>query len=223
MQVLDKGEVTLIQHLATDLSVVAAARVSNGAQWENASKGNDGDTRLINFLAEHDHGTPFEHNLFTFYIKAPIFVVREWHRHRIGWSYNEISGRYVDFGEPQFYVPAEARIPAIKNKQGSVVTENSVLTKVMRARMEDSYFEATRAYRDLLDRGVARELARAVLPVGMYTQMYASCNARSLAHFLRLRTTSDAQWEIRQYANALDHIFKETMPTAWRALRGQER
>ena len=117
MEVLDKGFVKLLNFSGGDLSVVAAARVSNGLGPEEASKGEEKDKGLINYLIRHKHGTPFEHNLFTFYVNAPIFVTREWMRHRIG-SYNELSGRYTEF-PAEFYIPGAFRGPAKTNKQGS--------------------------------------------------------------------------------------------------------
>lgn len=205
--VLDHGYVKLVQAQATDLSVVAAARVSLGVT-EEASKGERDDRRLIRFLLRHRHGTPFEHNLFTFLVKAPIFVVREWHRHRVGWSYNEVSGRYTEL-EDEFYVPSVVRVPAASNRQGSV--EGSVPMDALGAIKLASGIGFD-FYHSLLQNGVAREQARLVLPLNTYTSFYATCNARSLMHFLDLRLPEDAQWEIRQYAAALHHLFAEQMP-----------
>lgn len=219
--VLDHGYVKLVQASASDLSVVAAARVSLGVTAEEASKGERDDRRLIRYLLRHHHGTPFEHNLFTFLVKAPIFVVREWHRHRIGWSYNEVSGRYTEM-EEWFYVPDRVRVPAPSNRQGSVLPpsgldEEDLLIANIRRSTDIAYF----AYNDLLRRGVAREMARIVLPLNTYTSFYASCNARSLMHFLNLRLAEDAQWEIRQYAEAMALLFEEEMPVTaseWRSI-----
>lgn len=212
MRVLDHGEVELVQSSASDLTVVAAARVSHGVVAAAASKGEEADQKLIRFLLKHNHGTPFEHNLFTFRVKAPIFVVREWHRHRVGWSYNEVSGRYTEL-EEEFYVPDKIRIPAPTNRQGSVLADwdpqkEADVLDYLRIACEFSFEE----YRQLLEWGVAREMARMVLPLNTYTSFYASCNARSLMHFLTLRQAEDAQWEIREYADALALLFAETMP-----------
>lgn len=212
IQVLDHGYVRLVQAQASDLSVLAAARVSGGVSYEDASKGERDDRRLIRYLLRHRHGTPFEHNSLTFLVKAPIFVVREWHRHRVGWSYNEVSGRYTEL-EEEFYVPALVRVPAATNRQGSVVADwdefghRHVLESV--AWSTSNSFDT---YRKLLSAGVAREMARIVLPLNTYTSFYATCNARSLMHFLDLRLAEDAQWEIRQYAQALAVLFGEVMP-----------
>lgn len=220
MRVLDYGEVELVSANASDLSVVAAARVSHGVEYANASKGPQSDERLIRYLMEHDHGTPFEHNLFTFYVKAPIFVVREWHRHRVGWSYNEVSGRYTELPE-EYYVPVRIRVAAPKNRQGSVPLPEAdwLLEGLASYEITSQSMAAHATYRRLLEAGVARELARLVLPLNTYTAFYATCNARSLMHFLRLRQAEDAQWEIRQYADAMAAIFAETMPITARAFR----
>lgn len=219
-----------------DDSVVAAARVSNGADYSTASKGPEADQKLINYLVKHRHGTPFEHNAFQFYVKVPLFVRSEWHRHRIGWSYNEISGRYVEF-EYEVYIPELFRVPGTTNKQGSTVPQSGEEIKsnpalfraypgqygvnqwnnLVRRYVERSCKESYDVYKTLLAAGVAKEMARMVLPQNMYTQFYATCNARSLMHFLNLRAATDAQWEIRQYALAMKDMFKEAMPQTYQA------
>ena len=205
--VLDKGFVSLVDFMGGDLAVVQAARVSFGQE----SKGDERDRKLINYLMRHEHGTPFEMSVFKFHVKAPIFVARQWFRHRVG-SYNEISYRYVEV-EDEFYVPEELRAQDTKNKQasfgGSFTEEQNAEG---RALIEASYAEAYEKYRELLQMGVAREMARVVLPVGMYTQFYVAYNARSLMNFIRLRTGEGAQAEIRLYAEAMNQIFKERMP-----------
>jgi thymidylate synthase (FAD) len=218
LAVLDRGQVRLIEAMGTDLSVVRAARVSTGSRPEDASKGEDRDTKLIRYLLKHDHGTPFEHNAFTFYVKAPVFVERQWLRHRIG-SFNEISGRYTEY-EPEFYVPAHARSQAKSNRQGSVAAEDDALDSTLDAAVRSTIEHAFGQYRQLLAGGVARELARIVLPLNLYTEWYWTVNARSLMNFLRLRTQEDAQLEIREYANAVETLWSERMPVthaAWRA------
>lgn len=219
MKVLDHGFVELVQAQASDLSVVAAARVSHGVT-DDASKGEAGDRRLIRFLLRHDHGTPFEHNMFTFLIKAPLFVVREWHRHRVGWSYNEVSGRYTQM-EMDFYVPEQVRVPAPTNRQGSVVALPGQVPFFALGAIEIASRRAFDTYSLLLRHGVAKEQARLVLPLNTYTKFYATCNARSLMHFLRLRLAEDAQWEIQEYARAMEALFEETMPVTageWKSL-----
>jgi thymidylate synthase (FAD) len=197
------------------MSVVAAARVSNGLGPEEASKGQEKDRGLINYLMKHRHGTPFEHNLFTFYIKAPIFVAREWMRHRIG-SYNEISGRYTEF-VPDFYVPDIFRQSSQSNKQGSEILDDPLAGKWLAKEIAIWNLKAYEKYQLLLDRGLAKEMARMVLPLNLYTQYYWTVNARSLMNFLNLRCGQDAQWEIRMYAEAIKEIFKEKMPMTFLA------
>ena len=203
--VLDKGFVRLVEFLGGDRAVVQAARVSVGQGLKTPER----DRRLINYLMEHEHGTPFEHAVFKFHVKAPIFVAREWFRHRMA-SYNEISQRYVEVKD-EFYVPDRLRRPSKGNKQASEFArfpdEEAIIRKI-----EEAYRFVYRTYRELLERGVARELARIVLPLGIYTQFYWTVNARSLMNFLRLREAPDAQWEIRQYARVILRIFHERMP-----------
>jgi len=212
--VLDKGFVRLVEFMGGDRAVVQAARVSVGQGLKTPEK----DRRLINYLMKHEHGTPFEHAVFKFHVKSPIFVAREWFRHRMA-SYNEISQRYVEVKD-EFYVPDRLRKPAKGNKQASEFTdfpdEGEIIKKI-----EETYRTVYQAYRELLERGVARELARIVLPLGIYTQFYWTVNARSLMNFLRLREAPDAQWEIRQYAKVILRIFHEKMPwtsEAWESL-----
>ena len=236
-QVLDKGQVRLLNQMGSDLSVVAAARVSNGESYEEASHGVNKDARLINYLVKHRHGTPFEHATFQFYVKTPLFVRSEWHRHRMA-SYNEISGRYVKY-DPEFYLPASFRVQSEDNKQGSVFPEdmnivdldtkellfdedytldewNSYNAYILKRHAEQSF----QLYETFVDRGVAKEMARMVLPPNLYTQFYMTINARSLMNFLSLRAAEDAQWEIRQYALAMKEMFKEAMPLTYKAWEG---
>jgi thymidylate synthase (FAD) len=216
-KILDKGEVTLLNQMGGDLAVIAAARVSNGASYEEASKGPESDQRLINYLIKHRHGTPFEHSTFQFYIKAPLFVVREWQRHRMA-SYNEISGRYVEF-EPEFYYPVGWRVQAASNKQGSVFPEEPKYSwNILNDLKYDNVIKFQyKVYTEFLKAGVAKEMARMVLPLSLYSQFYMTVNARSLMNFLSLRAADDAQWEIRQYAIAMKEMFKEKMPMTYKA------
>lgn len=233
VKVLDRGEVTLLNFMGGDAAVVAAARVSNGETYETASKGLEKDEKLIRYLVKHRHGTPFEHSTFQFYVKAPLFVVREWQRHRIA-SYNEISGRYVEF-EPEFYVPDKLRVPGSSTKQGSAFpdAEFSIAWagknlgydwhEEQQFTLLRAYNEAYDSYTELLENNVAKEMARMVLPLATYTQFYFTINARSLMNFLGLRSGSDAQWEIQQYANAMIDMFKEKMPLTYAAWEDNQR
>lgn len=204
--VLDHGFVRLVDFMGGDGAVVQAARVSFG----QGSKGEERDRRLIRYLMMHDHGTPFEMSVFKFHIKAPLFVARQWFRHRIG-SFNEISGRYTEYNDMEYYLPQKLRKPLPHNRQASVVADFEH-EKVLLQQIEEGIQRAFQTYRNLLESGVARELARIVVPMAAYTQFYWGVNARSLMNFLRLRLAPDAQWEIRQYAKAVWEEFQARMP-----------
>ncbi len=214
--VLDKGEVRLLRHLGDDLSVVGAARVSHAVAPEDASKGQHADERLIEYLMAHRHGSPFEHVVFQFYVKAPLFVVREWQRHRIA-SYNEQSGRYTEF-EPEFYIPDHVRVPDTENRQGSVkAMEAGKVSADLIHQMHAEAMSAFQTYVRLMHHGMAREMARLVLPLNLYTSFWFTINARSLMNFLSLRNAPNAQWEIQEYARAIEADFATVMPATWRS------
>lgn len=223
----DDVGVQLISASGGDSMIVAAARVSTqaeasvGALAESAAE-HEG---LINFLMKGRHGSPFEHPSLTFLIDAPIFVFREWHRHRAGWSYNEESARYREM-RPVFYIPNERRNLTQTGKAGEYVFEPGSTEQqlLMQLSMEHSYGSAYQAYQDMLGAGIAREVARAVLPVATYSSMYATCNPRSLMHFLSLRTKSDdatfpsfPQREIEMAAEKMEGLFAEAFPLTYAA------
>ena len=210
-KVLDKGFIKLIDKMGNDYSVVEAARVSYGKGRTTP----DRDKKLIEYLMKHNHGTPFEHVVFKFHVKCPIFVARQWMRHRIA-SYNEISGRYTVY-EDEWYVPDKPRIPDPKNKQGSKIIKDPELRSKMVSIMEDIMKRSYESYEKLLALGLSRELSRIVLPMAMYTQFYWTVNARSLMNFLNLRCDSHAQYEIREYAIKIARIFKNTCPWIFEA------
>jgi len=203
-KILDHGFVRLVEHMGDDLSIVQAARVSYG----QGSKGHEKDRKLLRYLIEHEHGTPFEMVVFKFHVKCPIFVMRQWIRHRIG-SFNEISARYTEM-EEEFYVPDTFRGPTQSNKQGSEQVDLDHLA--LADKLKQHYQAAYQDYQSFLKAGVAKEMARMILPVALYTQFYWSVNARSLMNFLKLRDSCDAQFEIRQYAVAIRKIFNEILP-----------
>lgn len=210
MEVLDKGFVEFVDFSGGDLRVVNAARVSYGNKHNKMEKG---DAGLINYLMKNRHGTPFEHSDFSFHIKCPISVAREWFRHRLA-SYNEISGRYVKMA-PEFYMPIGEAIRTQTGKAGHykfevIKTPNTVQTVL--ETLEKSYQESYLKYLELLGLGVAKELARNVLPLGLYTQFYFKLNARSLMNFLSLRNEEHAMLEIREYAKVIEDYFKDLMP-----------
>lgn len=210
--VLDNGFVQLVDFMGGDQRAVDSARVSFGG----VSKGEDRDRKLIEYLLAHEHISPFEHSVFQFHVKCPIFVARQWMRHRIA-SYNEISARYTEVKD-EFYIPGTFRAQDTINKQGSVAgakLDNARLLEIYTKSIKASYA----AYDELLKAGVAREMARMALPVAQYTQFHWSVNARSLLNFLSLRLDSHAQYEIRQYAAAIQKIFQEKMPWTWEAFK----
>ncbi len=210
-KVLDKGFVELVSVMGDDGTVVRSARVSTGS----GSKGEEKDRRLIDYLMKHGHESPFEHVVFTFHIKCPIFVARQWFRHRIA-SYNEKSGRYSKMSY-EFYLPEKMRIQHPTNKQMSLENDGSVDDDRAKKIFLNVYDISFKAYQELLDMGVARELARILLPLALYTEFYWTVNMRSLMNFLSLRADSHAQWEIQQYAIVIADYFKEKCPWSYEA------
>jgi thymidylate synthase (FAD) len=209
-------EVKLIDVMASDLAVVRSARVSTTGEGSLVTESNDG---LINYLVRERHASPFEHGVFTFFVKAPIFVAREFMRHRIA-SYNEESGRYRELSA-DFYLPLSNDRPLVQIGKTGAYTFEEEASQELRdwvvQVMDESYNVAWGAYRAMLDSGVAKEVARMVLPVGIYSSWYVTINARSLMNFLSLRTASNAQWEIRQIAEMMEEHFKLHMPVTYAA------
>ncbi|MFF8629652.1 FAD-dependent thymidylate synthase [Streptomyces werraensis] len=226
--------VELVKHDASDADVLFAARVSTGAATIAAATPDglsDRDAGLINYLMRDKHGSPFEHTSMTFRVEAPIFVVREFFRHRVGFSYNEESGRYKEL-EPVFYVPADGRPLRQVGKPGAYTFELGTYKQFMAVSGDIRRVsqEAYSTYKRLLDLEVAREVARMVLPVNIYSSFYVTCNARSLMHFLSLRTISDAarfpshpQQEIAMVADQMEDIFSLLMPRTWEAYQANGR
>jgi thymidylate synthase (FAD) len=214
IQVLDHGFVRLDDAMATDLSVVNAARVSFARRKEEMD---DSDAGLIRFLMRDRHGTPFEHNSFRFHIRAPIFVAREWMRHRVG-SFNEFSMRYARATD-DFYIPESDDVRTQVGKPGSYSFEpvTDEVAEATREELRAVYEAAYAAYERLVEMGVARELARSVMPVGAYTEFYWTVNARALMNFISLRAAETAQREIRRYAEACEQFFAEYMPVTYEA------
>lgn len=212
--------VELVQSMGGDDAVVRSARVSTGGSANSILS--EKDKGLINYLMRDRHGTPFEHNAFTFYIEAPIFVFREFMRHRIA-SYNEESGRYKELS-PIFYVPGPERKLIQEGKPGAytfVAGTQEQYEAVVEATI-DSCELAYSEYKWMLDKGIAREVARAVLPVNIYSSMYVTMNARALMNFLSLRTTREGthfpsfpQREIEMVAEQMECFFAEKMPVTY--------
>jgi thymidylate synthase (FAD) len=209
IDVLDHGFVRLDAAMADDLSVVNAARVSFGRRREVMDERDEG---LVRFLMRDRHGTPFEHNSFRFHIRAPIFVTREWMRHRVS-SFNEFSLRYAKATE-DFYVPEADDVRTQVGKPGAYTFDpvEPELAEQTREELRRVYETAYDAYARLVEQGVAREVARSVLPVGAYTEFYWTVNARSLMNFVSLRAAETAQREIRRYADAVEEFFARQMP-----------
>ncbi|HXV58731.1 MAG TPA: FAD-dependent thymidylate synthase [Gaiellaceae bacterium] len=206
--VLDKGFLALDGTFASDLAVVNAARVSFNSQSQELSERDEG---LIRFLMKNRHGSPFEHGYFRFLVKAPLAVVREHHRHRAGHSYNEWSGRYSKI-EAEFYVPDYVRTQVGKPGAYTFEPVDEATRDQAREEVEHAGREAFEAYDRLLEQGIAKEVARLVLPLATYTKYYWSCNPRSLMHFCSLRNHPDAQFEIREYASAAESFLEQLMP-----------
>lgn len=212
--------VELVKATASDNDVIWAARVSTAGEQSLAARDEDPvrSKGLINYLMRERHGSPFEHNSMTFLVSAPIFVFREFHRHRIGWSYNESSGRYREL-EPVFYVPAPDRRLVQEGKPGAYqfVDGTPEQYETVVTATKQACTTAYRAYQDMLRAGVAREVARGVLPVATYSSMYATCNARSLMAFLSLRTKrEDARFP--SYPQREIELVGEAMEAEWARL-----
>jgi len=225
--------VELVKHSASDTDVLWAARVSTAGEQslDELRKDPERSRGLINFLMRDRHGSPFEHNSMTFFISAPLFVFREFHRHRVGWSYNEESGRYREL-EPVFYVPDTSRKLVQEGRPGKYrfVEGTAEQHRLVSENLEAAYRRSYEAYQEMLDAGVAREVARAALPVGLYSSMYATCNARSLMHFLGLRTRHELakvpsfpQREIEMVAEGMEAHWAKLMPLTHEAFNANGR
>ena len=214
VRVLDHGFVRLDDAMADDLSVVNGARVSFARHKDVMDESDEG---LIRFLMRDRHGTPFEHNSFRFHIRAPIFVAREWMRHRVG-SFNEFSLRYARATD-DFYLPEAEDVRSQVGKPGAYSFEPvpDEIAQTTREKLQAVYETAYLAYEQLVELGVARELARCALPVGAYTEFYWTINARSLMNFLSLRNAETAQREIRRYAEACELFLERLMPATYAA------
>jgi len=210
--------VRLINAMGGDVDVVNGARVSFGKRKESMD---EKDEALIDYLVKHRHTSPFEHISFTFHVKCPLFVTRQWHRHRT-WSYNEISRRYTSVGL-EFYTPKSYRQQAESNRQAStdelLTYQSGDSGPTIQEAIARHTGNAVTFYNELLEMGVAREQARMVLPQNLYTEMYATVNLHNLVHFIELRIHTGAQWEIQQYAKALLDLAESTAPVSISAIR----
>lgn len=214
---LEHCEVRLVDVKASDMGVAEAAKISLAEHDPIPDEKVEG---LINYLMQHRHGTPFEHNMFKFYVKAPIFVFREFHRHRIGFSYNEMSGRYTTL-LPEFYMPALDR-PMVKtgtSARPTFIPADPKAAAMYRGAISANSLECWAQYQDLLNADCPNEVARLVLPLNIMSQMYVTCNARSLMAFLSLRVHSETaqfvsypQHEIQMVAEQMEKYLHEFMP-----------
>lgn len=212
--VLDHGFVRLVDYLGGDDRIVQAARVSYGKGTKTVRE----NKNLIRYLLKHEHMSPFEQVVFTFHIKMPIFVARQWVRHRTA-RMNEISGRYSVM-ENEFYLPArkDVHYQSKSNRQGRSDEElPDELTERVLHLLKQSYEQVYSGYSALIDENISREIARINLPLSLYTQMYWQIDLRNLLHFIKLRSSTHAQKEIRLYANVLKDIVKIVTPFAWEA------
>lgn len=213
---LDKGFVRLVDSMGDDRSIVQAARVSYGS----GLKGDEADKKLLKYLYTHRHTSPFEQVEFKFHCRMPIFVARQWVRYRTA-SLNEISARYTELSN-DYYVPSDWRKQDDKNKQGSSA---SILQDTNHMVCDALYFEsckkAVENYQKMLARGVAREMARMVLPVSMYTEWYWKQDLHNLLHFLRQRLDHHAQYEIRVYAEAIRDLITPIVPWTMELFNGK--
>lgn len=229
IDVLDHGFVRLVDYMGSDLSIARNARVSYDADWR-AGEDEGSDTRLINYLYKNSHNTPFESVTFTFDVKAPIFVFRQWHRHRTQ-SYNELSARYRKLPE-EFYVPEPWLIGKqnADNKQMRDVTSpeewaeyatvtDKALAEETRTLIRTSNESSFVIYKHLISTGTPREIARSVLPVGTYSHMFATANLHNWFRFLSERLHPHAQYEIRVYAEAILDLIEPVVPVAVAAFK----
>jgi len=209
--VLDKGFVRLVDYFGGDQRIVQSARVSYGEGTKSVSQ----DGALIDYLLRHQHTSPFEQVVMTFHVKMPIFVARQWVRHRMG-RMNEVSGRY-SIMKDEFYVPEADKVaPQSKdNKQGrsSEAFDKETADKII-TQLEEGQKEAYENYSELIDSGLAREIARINLPLSLYTEFYWEMDLHNLFHFLKLRLDSHAQYEIRAYAEVILEMCRKVAPMA---------
>lgn len=216
IDVLDKGFLRVVDFLGDDLTVVNSARVSFGKVKDKFEKE---DERLVNYLAKHKHFSPFRHLMVQFHIKAPEFVMRQWYKHVVGaetssshstkdHAWNEISGRYIPYDE--FYNPQFFRKQSTDNKQASdgIISDQIMARTLWHEALDASII----SYKKMLEMGVAREQARCILPLTLYTEVYWTASFQAIMNFIELRDESTAQFEIREYAIAMKKVMNEIYP-----------
>ena len=210
LNVLDHGYVRLVDHMGSDLSVVRSARVSYDADWRTGEDEGK-DEKLIRYLYKNGHTSPFESVVFTFEVQAPLFITRQWMRHRTQ-SYNEMSARYTLVPD-MFYIPSTDVVgeQSKDSKQSRDLVSNPKSEEMVR-NMCNGTRSMYNLYNSLLHRGMPRELARTVLPVSMYTRFFTTVNLHNLLKFIAERKHEHAQWEIQQYALAIEKLIKPIVP-----------
>ena len=218
IDVLDSWFIEVIDHLGDDLTVVNSARVSFGKRKTTYE---EGDKKLVTFLAKNKHYSPFRHMVVQFHIKAPEFVMRQWYKHVVGiettsssatkdHAWNEISGRYVPVKD--FYKPLVWRQQSPDNKQGSGEDMPENINQECQKIFDNFMINVDESYENLLKLGVAKEQARTILPLNQYTEVYWTASFQAIMNFLELRTEKTAQWEIQQYAQAIKQLVSKIYP-----------
>ena len=219
-EVLDgKGFISVVGNLGDDLTVVNSARVSFGKQ---KSELDDSDIKLIKYLKEHKHYSPFRHVVVQFHIKMPEFVMRQWYKHVVGiettssyptkdHAWNEISGRYIPITD--YYRPTEWRAQHENNKQASAGALDQKKQQEVQFIFDTAMHDLFRAYETLLDLGVAKEQARILLPLNMYTEIYWTASLQAIMHFIELRDHAGAQGEIQECARVMENAMRQILPT----------
>ncbi len=202
-----QGWIGLVDQMGSETTVVNAARVSFGKIRKEM---NERDVLLVKYLLENQHNTPLEHVVFTFLVHCPLFVRSQWHRHRT-WSYNEISRRYTE-EDLEFYVPPAIRAQSENNRQASVVADATLDQGLCRELIRRQNAAALAVFQELLDKGVCREQARGVLPQNLMTTFWATVDLSNLLKFIELRASEHAQWEIREYAEAIKKLVQPSIP-----------
>jgi len=220
IQILDDGFIDVVDKLGTDLTVVNAARVSFGKRKTELDKS---DEKLIKYLIENKHYSPFRHVMVQFHIKAPEFVMRQWYKHVVGiettssyptkdHGWNEISGRYVEIEEDGYYKPRVWRLQSKDNKQASKGTLDPKNTEKAEYWFDEAMLHWYDYYQALLSLGVAKEQARIILPLNIYTEIYWTASFQAIMNFIELRDDDHAQWEIREYAKSMKEIMLKEFP-----------
>jgi thymidylate synthase (FAD) len=209
-----QGWIGLVNQMGTETTIVNAARVSFGKMREEMD---DRDIRLLQYLIENRHTSPLEHLTFTFLVHCPLFVRSQWHRHRT-WSYNEISRRYTE-EDLRFYVPPEIHAQAVSDRQASTAAPEEMDQDALKQAIDNANQSALKLYEELLSRGVCREQARGVLPQNLMTTFWATVDLGNLLKFIDLRSSEHAQWEIRQYSDAIKTLLRPALPNVAKIMK----